>query len=149
MKKIVLLGLIGFILTGCGDDKVTKEYLVGKWDCSLKKYESNYDPKFKEYDDYSLESSEQFKHIYKIVDGVLMVKTNNEEATEVDLDKIYKNLTIQGKQGDCEYTINRNLIKNSGNKFTWEMEMFFACPDTSGEVTKSKTKRERICTRIK
>lgn len=149
MKKIALLGLIGIVLTGCGDDKVTKEYLVGKWDCSLKKYESNYDPKFKEYDDYSLEGSEQFKHTYKIVDGVLMAKMNNEEAIEVDLDKIYKNLTIQGKQEDCEYTTNRNLIKNSGDKFTWEMEMFFTCSDRSGEVIKSKSKRERICTRIK
>ena len=88
MKRIILISLVSLILTGCGDDKVTKEYLVGKWDCSFKKYESNYDPKFKEYDDYSLESSEQFKHIYKIVDGVLMVKTNNADATEGDLDKI-------------------------------------------------------------
>jgi hypothetical protein len=149
MKKLVIIGLVGLSLLGCGDDKVTKEYLVGKWDCSFKKYESEYDPKFKEYDDYSLESSEKVKQSYKIVDGVLMSKTANNEAVEVDLDKIYKNLTIQGKQGDCEYTTNRNLIKNSGNKFTWEMEMFFTCSDKSGEVTKSKTKRERICTRIK
>lgn len=37
MKKIVLLGFIRFILTGCGDDKVTNDYLVGNWDCNGEK----------------------------------------------------------------------------------------------------------------
>ena len=149
MKKFVLLGLIGFVLTGCGDDKVTKEYLVGKWDCSFKKYESRYDPKIKEYDDYSLESTEHFKHTYKIDDGVLMVKLPRDEVVEVDLDKIYTQPTIESKQEDCEHTINRSLIKNSSTKFTFEMEMFLTCSNENGEVTKSKSKRERICTRIK
>ena len=69
MKKFVLLGLIEVILTGCGDNKVTNEYLVGNWDCNEEKYESKYNSKFKEYEDYYLESGEQFKHPYKIVDG--------------------------------------------------------------------------------
>ena len=151
MKRIFLVGLIGLFLTGCGNDKVTNEYLVGKWDCNNDKYESKYDSKLKEYDDYSLESSEQFKHTYKIVDGVLMVKLPSNEVVEVDLDKIYKNSTIEGKQGYCEHTINRSLIKNSSNKFTFEMETFFTCSNEKGDVTKTKTKtkRERVCTRIK
>ncbi|WP_294952324.1 hypothetical protein [uncultured Gilliamella sp.] len=148
MKRIKLISLVSLILTGCGDDKVTKEYLVGDWDCNNVKYESKYDPKFKEYDDYSLESTEHFKHTYKIVDGVLIVKLPSDEAV-VDLDKIYTQLTIEGKREDCEHTINRSLIKNSSNKFTFEMEMFFTCSNENGEVTKSKSKRERICTRIK
>lgn len=149
MKIIVLISLVSIALTGCGDGKVTKEYLVGDWDCNNEKYESKYDSRFKEYDDYSLESSEHFKHTYKIVDDVLMVKLPSDEVVEVDLDKIYTQPTMNGKQGDCEHTINRSLIKNSSTRFTFEMETFFTCSNEKGEVTKSKSKRERICTRIK
>ncbi|OCG08055.1 hypothetical protein A9G13_07615 [Gilliamella sp. wkB178] len=148
MKRILLLGLIGFALTGYCDDKVTKEYLVGKWDCSTKQYESKYDSKLKKYNDYSLRSSEQYKHTYKIVDGFLMAQINNGEAAKTDIDKVYKQPTIEGKRGNCEYTINRSLIKNSSNKFTWELEMFYACSYMDREITKTKSKNERVCTRI-
>lgn len=42
MKKIVWLGLIGVILTGCGGDEVTKEYLVGDWECASSEYQRNH-----------------------------------------------------------------------------------------------------------
>ncbi|OCG03022.1 hypothetical protein [Gilliamella sp. wkB112] len=148
MKKVLLISLVSIALTGCGDDKVTKEYLVGKWDCSNKEYESKYDSKLKAYTDYSLKRSEQYKHSYKIVDGVLVAQINNEEAAKTDIDKVYKQPTIEGKRGNCEFIINRSLIKNSSNKFTWELEMFYSCSNLTREITKTKSKNERVCTRI-
>ena len=149
MKRIVLLGFIGFVLTGCGDDKVTKEYLVGKWDCSYEENESKYDPKFKEYDDYSLKSSAQVKQSYKIVDGVLMSKIADKDAFQLDLNKVYSNLSLEGKTENCTYSIKRELVKKTSNKFSWTEETFFDCLSDKDLASKFKTKRERVCTRIK
>lgn len=163
MKRIILLGLIGFILSGCGDDKVTNEYLVGKWDCKNDQYKSKYDSKLKEYDDYSLESSEQFKLTFKIVDGILMAKINNEKAGKFDLDEAYSNLSLEGKinlgevysnlspeekTNNCSYSIKRELVKKTSNKFSWTEETFFDCINDKDLVSKFKTKIERIFTRI-
>ena len=151
MKKI-LLSLICLSLFGCSDDsggKVTNEFLVGKWECVNKEYKSEYDSKFEEYNDYVESSSEQVIQSYKVVNGVLLLKTANQEAVEVDLDKFYNNLKMEGKDYDQEYLINRNLVKNSSNKFTFEMEMFITAQDNKAGKTKSKTKRLRVCTRIK
>jgi len=151
MKKI-LLSLVCLSLFGCNDDsggKVTNEFLVGKWECVNKEYKSEYDSKFEEYNDYVESSSEQVIQSYKVVNGVLLLKTANQEAVEVDLDKFYNNLKMEGKDYDQEYLINRNLVKNSSNKFTFEMEMFITAQDNKAGKTKSKTKRLRVCTRIK
>lgn len=58
---------------------------------------------------------------------------------------------MKGKGYVREYVINRNLFKNSSNKYTFEMEMFITDRDNKTGETKSKTKtkRLRVCTRIK
>ena len=106
MKRIALLGLVCFALSGCGDDssgKVTNEFLVGKWDCVNKKYESKYDSKLNGYSDYIESSSEQITHLYKVVDGVLLCETTDKEVEAVDLDEIYNNLKIEDKTINLEY----------------------------------------------
>ncbi|KFA59773.1 hypothetical protein A9G34_08805 [Gilliamella sp. Choc4-2] len=35
MKKLLLISLVGIVLVGCGENKVTKEMLIGQWECSL------------------------------------------------------------------------------------------------------------------
>ena len=152
MKRIALLGLVCFALSGCGDDgggKVTNEFLVGKWDCVHKEYKSSYDSKFEEYSDYVESSSKQIIQSYKVVNGVLLLKTGDEEAVEVDLDEVYNNLKIEDKTDNQEYVINRNLVKNSSNKFTFEAEMFITDQDNNTGETKSKTKILRVCTKAK
>lgn len=71
MKKI-LLSLVCLSLFGCDDNKVTKEYLVGKWDCVYKEYKSKYDYKLKRYSDYSETHSNQVIQSYEIVNGILL-----------------------------------------------------------------------------
>ncbi|OTP82416.1 hypothetical protein [Gilliamella apicola] len=152
MKRIALLGLVCFALSGCGDDgggKVTNEFLVGKWDCVQKEYKSSYDSKFEEYSDYVESRSEQIIQSFKVVNGVLLLKTGDEEVEPVDLDEVYNNLKMEGKDYDQEYVINRNLVKNSSNKFTYEMEMFSTHQGDKIDVTKSKTKLLRVCTKAK
>jgi len=86
---------------------------------------------------------------YKVVNGVLLMKSTDQEEAEVDLDKIYNNLKTENKANDCEYVLNRNLFKNSSNKHTFEMEMFINCSDDNEGITKSKYKIVQVCTRIK
>lgn len=35
MKRVILLGLIGFVLTGCEEKKVTEDMLIGEWECDI------------------------------------------------------------------------------------------------------------------
>jgi len=57
--------------------------------------------------------------LYKFVNGALLSEATNEEVQTVDLDEVYKNLKIKGNTDTQEYVINRNLVKNSSNKFTF------------------------------
>ena len=123
--------------------------MVGKWDCVHKEYKSSYDSKFEEYSDYVESRSEQIIQSFKVVNGVLLLKTGDEEVEPVDLDEVYNNLKMEGKDYDQEYVINRNLVKNSSNKFTFEVEMFITDQDNNTGETKSKTKILRVCTKAK
>ncbi|MCX8618223.1 hypothetical protein J3U42_07455 [Gilliamella sp. B2923] len=78
-----------------------------------------------------------------------MLKLPSDEVVEADSNKTYTQPTIEGKQNDCEYKINRSLIKNSINKFTFDIEMFLTCSNEKGEAKKSKSQIKRICTRTK
>ena len=145
MKKILLLSLVSFALFGCGDNKVTKEYLVGKWDCVYKEYKSKYDSKLKRYSDYSETHSKQVIQSYEIVNGILLSKTENQKATEFDLDLIYNNLNEEVTTSMCnKRSFNQNLSKNTNNKFTYEQETF-----CEAFIKYPKTKILAVCTRIK
>ena len=156
MKRIALLGLACFVLLGCDDDssvnisdRVTNEFLVGEWNCVDKLYESGYDTKLKKYKDYYESSSGQTTFSYKIVNGILLSKTGDKEAVEVDLDRFYKNLKMEDNRFGFEYVSNRNLLKNSNNKYTFEREMFIASQNDSIGITKSRIKILKVCTRLK
>ena len=127
--------------------------MVGKWDCVQKEYKSRYDSKFEEYSDYVESRSEQIIQSFKVVNGVLLLKTGDEEVEPVDLDEVYNNLKIEDKTDNQEYVINRNLVKNSSNKFTFDAEMFITDRDNKTGETKSKTKTKtkilRVCTKAK
>lgn len=149
MKKITLICLACFALSGCSDDKVTKEYLVGEWDCVNKEYQSKYNPKLAGFSKYTESFSTQVIRSYKVVNGVLLTKTIDEDEEKVDLDEFYKNVKVKEKVEDCECMITRNLSKNSSNKFTFEIEMIVNCSEKDDPLNKFKIKRKAICTRIK
>ena len=151
MKKILLLSLACFALFGCGDNKVTKEYLVGKWDCVYKEYGSKYDSKLKRYIDYFETDSKQVIQSYEIVNGILLLKNENNKAIEFDLDLLYNNLNMEAITNMCgKWSFNQNLSKNTSNKFTYEWEEFCEAYIKRGDLPPyPKTKRVEVCTRIK
>lgn len=75
MKRIALLGFVCFALYGCSDDsgdKVTNEFLVGKWDCKLKKFfAQNENGKLS---DYAKDGEIIFVKEYKLDQGKLYSK---------------------------------------------------------------------------
>ena len=144
MKKI-LLSLVCLSLFGCSDNKVTKEYLVGKWDCVYKEYKSKYDYKLKRYSDYSETHSNQVIQSYEIVNGILLSKTENQKAIEFDLDLLYNNLNEEITTNMCnKWSFNQKLLKNTSNEFTYEQETF-----CEAFLKYPKTKILEVCTRIK
>ncbi|KES14717.1 hypothetical protein A9G15_04440 [Gilliamella apis] len=150
MKKI-LLSLVCLSLFGCSDNKVTKEYLVGKWNCIHKEYGSEYDSKLKRYSDYFETDSEQVIQSYEIVNGILLSKTENHKAIEFDLDIFYNNLNMEALTNLCgKWSYNKKLSKNTSNEFTYEREEFCEAYIERGYFPLyPKTKILKVCTRIK
>lgn len=118
MKKISLLGLIGFVLTGCGDDKVTKEYLVGKWKCDLTSYRIKFqNEKFVDYvkDGLNVSLTEE----YKIENEKLYVfDEENNNWTESDVIDEYSGKLKLHEQEDVNHSFTHTIKKESQNKFT-------------------------------
>lgn len=76
MKKIALFGLIGFILTGCGEKKVTEEMLIGDWRCNFKEQVAKW--KNGLFQDYAPPIDHETSLVtYLKVDNDLFVKTPN------------------------------------------------------------------------
>ena len=152
MKKIALLGLIGFILTGCGDDKVTKEYLVGDWRCDLVSYRAKIqNGKFAEYvkDDINISLTEE----YKIENEKLYIfdeKNNNWKESDV-IDE-YSGKLKSHEQEDVNYSFTSSIKKESQNKFTKTEEHIVTYKNNElNQANKKnyKIKAEATCTRIK
>lgn len=145
MKKIALLGLIGFALTGCGDDKVTKEYLVGDWRCKDNQYQRHNVGVNEDLGDpvSLIEDSVTFRiidnELYRInkEHGNTLVDLNKNNITEDEISDTYKTRifnTIKAIDKDTFKSITTIDIKEIDN-------------DTN--IIDLRTKLEGFCTRIK
>lgn len=148
MKRIALLGLIGFILTGCGDDKVTKEYLVGKWDCKLEDFiANNVNGKSS---DYKKDGSYFYVDEYKIEEGKLYSRKNSADWIESDIINRYSGQTLVNKDETGSLKITALISPKSENQFFITEEYIFMKNDENkNEYLDFKTKSEGFCTRIK
>ena len=145
MKRIVLLGLIGFILTGCGDDKVTKEYLVGDWRCKDNQYQRHNVGVNENLGDpvSSIEDTTTFRiinnELYQISKdgGNILIDLSKADLSKDEISDTYKTHivnTIKTIDKDTFKTVLITEIKNINN-------------DTN--IIDLRTKLETVCTRIK
>ena len=145
MKKIALLGLIGFILTGCGDDKVTKEYLVGDWRCKDNQYQRHNVGVNEDLGDpvSSIEDTTTFRiinnELYQISKdrGNILIDLSKADLSKDEISDTYKTHivnTIKAIDKDTFKTVLITEIKNINN-------------DTN--IIDLRTKLETVCTRIK
>ncbi|OCG58707.1 hypothetical protein [Gilliamella sp. GillExp13] len=143
MKKLVIIGLVSLALFGCGEDKITKEYLVGKWKCDLTSYRAKIqNGKFTEYvkDDINISFTEE----YKIENEKLHVfDEENNNWKESDVIDEYSWKRKSHEQEDVNYISTNSIKKESQNKFTITEEHI------ATHKNNYKTKVVATCTRMK
>lgn len=133
MKKLLLVFTI--LLNGCGENKVTNEYLIGKWDCDTTNF--TYINNLKQYvklnqKKYYFDMEEKDGHLF----------------TGSDIDERYFKT---GKYSTelSSYTIIDDVVavKNSDNKFF--ITVISDIYDKNSVDISESAKLEAICTRIK
>lgn len=151
MKRIFLVGLFGLFLTGCGEDKFTKEYLVGKWDCKLESYA---DMKINgKLTKYLKTDNFVFTNEFKIYDNKLFIFNEiSKEWKKIDSIDNYFNGTNVDKTDNFVNTSTTSVKKKSENEFHIKIETTSIKTDTAlsdDEHLEFKEKLEGFCTRIK
>lgn len=151
MKKIALLGLVCFVLSGCGDDKVTKEYLVGKWECKLEQFLAKNEGG--KLSDYAKEGEISFVEEYKLEEGKLYSKKDNSKDW-VDMDIVNGHTGKTDVLRDDEFSLLKVITlmtKKTDNQFFVKNEFFAMRKNTSSkkEYVDIKMNSEGLCKRIK
>lgn len=148
MKRMVLLGLIGFVLVGCGDDKVTKEYLVGDWQCNGVKYKSIIkDDKFSEY---MKDRNIYFNWSFKLENNQLYLQDNY--TKNWNLNKFIEKHTgeIRFEQlEESKLKIKGTTKKVSSNEFEINDEYIMTLNNAKFSDLNNKVKIISTCIRIK
>lgn len=147
MKRIVLLGLACFALCGCGDDKVTKEYLVGDWRCNWESFERMDSGREESYGE-AIDRAEYIRTL-KIVDDKLYTVLDNGELELYDIDKIYNNPTHEFLEKDHTFSGTQKLEKINNDKYQFVIASDFKKNSNKTNVIDIRNKEVTICSRIK
>ncbi len=147
MKRIELLGLVCFALSGCGYDKVTKEYLVGDWRCNWESFERMDSGEEESYGDAI--DSDEYIRTFKIVDDQLYIALKDGELELYDIDKIYNNPTHEFIEEDHTFSGTQKLEKISNDKYQFIIASDFKMNSNKTNVIDIRNKEVTVCTRIK
>ena len=146
MKRIILAGLIGMVLTGCGDEssekKVTEEMLLGEWNCTDSKQEA--ESKNGKLQDFSDPEIGENKYIFTKKDGQLFISLSlyKEDLMPFNLEDFYKR---------PEYTIDDRQMSHKIkylSKDSFSLSAIYTTIDKNNKPI-SKIKDEVVCERIK
>lgn len=165
MKRIALLGLVCFALYGCSDDsgdKVTNEFLVGKWECKLDSYNSKMkDGKFTDYAGEGLDIiiKEEFKiennKLYCLRESKMDGSTSGNDSNDWKENHIFDTHTgetIEETKNNLTEKSIKSLIKKSHDTYLVREEYITIRNEqyNSGDnIENFRTKVEAIFTRIK
>lgn len=100
------------LLFGCGDDKVTKEYLVGDWRCNWQSFERM--DSGREESSGNVIDKNEYITTFNMVDDKLYTVLNNGKLRLYDIDKIYDNPTHEFLKEDGTFSVIKkiSLIKS-------------------------------------
>lgn len=149
MKKRIFIGVIILSLTGCSENTVTGEMLVGDWNCEVISHRFG----FKDNQFNLLEAPKKIKDsasTFKYENNILYIDSLKEGGWEESpLLEVYNNETIIKDLDYGIYTTTKSLDKKSHDHFivTYEYEFISKTPTLSR--TNSKIKTESICSRVK
>ena len=148
MKRIALLGLACFVLSGCGDDKVTEEYLVGDWICNWETFEKRNSGREESYGDVVIDKNE-YNRTFKMVDDKLYMVIRGEELKRFNLDYIYNNPTHEFILEDEAVSNTQKLEKISNDKYQFVTTTDYKKISNKTNLIDVSFKRITVCTRIK
>ncbi|OTP86955.1 hypothetical protein B5S42_11815 [Gilliamella apicola] len=144
MKKIILVGLIGVVLSGCGEKKVTKEMLVGDWKCTRTEQEADW--KNGLFQDYSTPVNQgKWLIVYtKENDDLFLRLSISDRKRKLDFNAL--NEEFSHTSDDEKITSNNKLEYISDDEFksTSEISMTFADSQYNRKI-----KTLMHCTRLK
>ena len=146
MKKIALLGLIGFVLTGC-DDKVTKEYLVGDWRCNWESFERMNSGREESYGD----AKDKYEYIqtFKIVDGKLNQVFDDGNLEFYNFDYMNNNPTHEILDEHSKFISQQKFEKINDDQYRYVIASEFKKNSNTTNVIDIRSKEVTTCTRIK
>lgn len=148
MKKIALIGLVSLALYGCGNDKVTKEYLVGDWECKGIRFKSIMeDGKFSDYMD---DGNIDYKWSLKLVNNQLyMFNTNSNKWEDINkfIDTYTGEVVFEDLDG-AKMQFKGTVEKISEDEFNMEYEMIVNQNDIKHNYLDMKAKAKKTCIRI-
>jgi len=150
MKRIALLGLVCFALSGCGDDKViSDEMFAGDWKCEVIEYKSTWDKS--SFGEFKPTTEKQIKLLsFKYENNSLYLKDSEKEDWNAgSLVEEYNNKTTQEEDDFFIEKITKSLKKISNNKFITTYESEIIVKDEKYNSLNEKLKNEATCTRIK
>ncbi|WP_392559791.1 hypothetical protein [Orbus mooreae] len=145
MRKLMLLGLFGFLQAGCSEEKITKDFLNGEWICNQKVFkksdlEANYEEPIK---------TERQKRIFKFDGDDLYSyssKTGEKEYL-IKIDAINDDSPQVENTEDEKITTISKFKKDNSEQWTWIHEVIHFSKTL--DLSDSKEKYETVCTRIK
>lgn len=147
MKRIALISLVSLTLFGCGDNKVTKEYLVGDWRCNWESFERTNSGREENYGD-AVDKSEYIR-TYKIIDGKLYHIYDGDKQELYDIDQIYNNPTHEILNDDSAFTGQQKFEKLNNDEYRYIIESEFKKNSNTTNVIDIRSKEVTTCTRIK
>lgn len=145
MKKFVLISLVSIALTGCGEDKITKEYLVGDWRCTRNEYWRHDSGANEDMGDPV--SSIEDTRTFRIINNELYLISEDDGNVLMDLSKANAD---KDEISETYRTHIKNLIKVI-NKDTFKSIITKDNKDINNDtnIIDISTKIETTCTRIK
>ncbi|OCG40347.1 hypothetical protein [Gilliamella sp. Bif1-4] len=145
MKRILIISLVSLALFGCGEDKITKEYLVGDWRCMDDQYQRH---NVGANEDLGVPvSSLEDLRTFRIINNELYQINKETENTLIDLSKID---STEDEISDAYKTHIVNTIKAiDKDTFKYITTIDIKNIDNDTNIINLRTKLEGICTRIK
>lgn len=147
MKRIVLLGLVCFALSGCGDDKVTKEYLVGDWRCNWESFERMNSGREESYGD----AKDKYEYIqtFKMVNGKLNQVLDDGKLEFYNFDYMNNNPTHEILNDDSTFTGQQKFEKINDDQYRYVIASEFKKNSNTTNIIDIRSKEVTTCTRIK
>lgn len=150
MKRILLLGLIGFATAGYCADKVTNEYLVGNWECKGIRYQSLKSDGGSQFPKYVNDGDVYYKWSFKSENSQLYKL--DDKSKEWHLIHFIEKRTGEeqiDKMEDVTVKFKGTIEKVSANEFKLDDEFIENKNDTRLSYMDFKVRTKCTCNRIK